>query len=52
MNPDIAARLREFGQLLDDVDDAWQFVADTLIDGPEEGGEAVDNLIDTLKAAK
>lgn len=52
MNPDVANRLREFGQLLDDVDEAWMFVADTLISGPKEGGAATNNLVDTLKTAK
>ena len=51
MNADVSARLREFGQLLNDVDEAWEFVADTLADGPDEAGEATDHLVNALNSA-
>lgn len=51
MNADVAARLREIGQFLEDVDEAWEFVADALIDGPEDRGDAVDHLVAVLQTA-
>jgi hypothetical protein len=51
MNPEIAQRLREMGQYLEDVDEAYEFVADTLLDGPDEAGAAVDHLIVALRDA-
>ena len=51
MNADVAARLREFGQFLDDVEDAWGFVHDALMDAPELPAAATDHLANALTSA-
>lgn len=51
MNADVAARLREFGQYLDDVDEAFEFVAQTYLDALDNDG-GLQDVIDTLLQVK
>ena len=58
MTPDVAARLQEFAQYLDDVDEAWQVIADAIVTARDKGRRVIgdrdsgDVLNDVIRALR